>query len=134
MLAAGLFNDAPQSQVVMYNFMKLRALRVIVDVKLAIGAIDAAQATEYLEKKVPMDHETAYEEAVFFASSPGQALTYQIGKTQIIRLFSDSIEARRSSFNMKDFHDYLWTNGNVPISLLRFEMLNDSSDLDRLNL
>jgi len=134
MLAAGLFHDAPQSQVVMYNFMKLRALRVIVDVKLAIGAIDAAQATEYLEKKVPMDHETAYEEAVFFASSPGQALTYQIGKTQIIRLFSDSIEARRSSFNMKDFHDYLWTNGNVPISLLRFEMLNDSSDLDRLNL
>jgi uncharacterized protein (DUF885 family) len=133
MLAAGLFEDAPHSQVVMYNFMKLRALRVIVDVQLAIGDIDARQATEFLEKRVPMDHETAYEEAVTFASSPGQALTYQIGKTQILKLFSDAVEAQGDEFCMKDFHDYLWINGNVPISLLRFEMLGDSSDLDQLN-
>ena len=92
MLAAGLFEDVPHSKIVMYNFMKLRAMRVIVDVQLATGSIDIETATSYLENKVPMDRATAYEEAVSFASSPGQALTYQIGKTQIIKLFSDSIE------------------------------------------
>lgn len=133
MLAAGLFDDAPHSKTVMYNFMKLRALRVIVDVKLAIGLIDTATATAYLEKKVPMDYATAHEEAVFFASSPGQALTYQIGKTQIIRLFSDAIEKQGKGFSMKEFHDYLWYNGNVPLSLLRFEYLDDRSEVDLIN-
>ena len=129
MLAAGLFDDAPHSKTVMYNFMKLRAMRVIVDVKLAAGLIDIETATSYLENKVPMDHGTAYEEAVFFASSPGQALTYQIGKTQIIKLFSDSIEKKRNNFSMKAFHDYLWYNGNVPLSLLRYEYLDDASEI-----
>jgi len=129
MLSAGLFDDAPHSKTVMYNFMKLRAMRVIVDVKLAIGLIDIDTATAYLEKKVPMDYATAHEEAVFFASSPGQALTYQIGKTQIIKLFSDSIEKQGKSFSMKHFHNYLWYNGNVPLSLLRFEYLDDWSEI-----
>lgn len=133
LLAAGLFDDAPHSQTVMYNFMKLRAMRVIVDVELATGGIDIPTATTYLEKKVPMDHETAYEEAVFFSSNPGQALTYQIGKTQIIKLFSDAIAKNRGDsqpFSMQEFHDYLWLNGNVPLSLLRFEYLNDSSEIE----
>lgn len=129
MLAAGLFDDAPHSQTLMYNFMKLRAMRVIVDVNLAIGEIDIPTATAYLEKKVPMDHGTAYDEAVFFASSPGQALTYQIGKTQIIKFYSDAIEKERDGFNIQSFHDYLWLNGNVPISLQRLEYLGDASDL-----
>ena len=129
MLAAGLFDDAPHSQTLMYNFMKLRAMRVIVDVNLAIGEIDIPTATAYLEKKVPMDHGTAYDEAVFFASSPGQALTYQIGKTQIIKFYSDAIEKLRDGFNIQAFHDYLWLNGNVPISLQRLEYLGDASDL-----
>lgn len=130
MLAAGLFDDAPHSQTLMYNFMKLRAMRVIVDVNLAIGEIDIATATAYLEKKVPMDHGTAHEEAVFFASSPGQALTYQIGKTQIIKFFSDAQSKFRSEFTIQGFHDYLWLNGNLPISLQRLEYLGDTSDLE----
>ena len=132
LLAAGLFDDKVHSQTVMYNFMKLRAMRVIVDVGLATGRLDIASATAYLEKKVTMDHETAYEEAVFFSSSPGQALTYQIGKTQILKLFSDVVsdkKAKSEAFNMQEFHDYLWKNGNVPLSLLRFEFLGDVSEI-----
>ncbi|MDA2985312.1 MAG: DUF885 family protein [Actinomycetota bacterium] len=129
MLAAGLFDDAPHSQILMYNFMKLRAMRVIVDVNLATGEIDIPTATSYLEKKVPMDHATAYDEAVFFASCPGQALTYQIGKTQIIKFYSDSIEKFRGDFSIRNFHDYLWLNGNIPISLARLEFLSDPQDI-----
>jgi Bacterial protein of unknown function (DUF885) len=132
LLAAGLFDDAVHSQSVMYNFMKLRAMRVIVDVGLATGEIDMPTATLYLERKVPMDHGTAYEEAVSFSSNPGQALTYQIGKTQIIKLFSDAIEMQRTqatNFSMREFHDYVWLNGNVPLSLQRYEYLDDSSEI-----
>lgn len=124
MLAAGLFDNAPHSQTLMYNFMKLRALRVIIDVSLATGRMSIDDAANYLAKKVPMDWETAHEEAVFFASFPGQGLTYQIGKTQIINLIAEAKRNAPSEFSLRTIHDYLWLNGNVPISLLKWEFLN----------
>lgn len=137
LLAAGLFDDAVHSQTVMYNFMKLRAMRVIVDVELATGQIDIPTATSYLEHRVPMDRGTAYEEAIFFSSNPGQALTYQIGKTQIIKFFSDSKAKKHADsqeFAMREFHDYLWLNGNVPLSLLRYEYLDDPSEIESIQI
>ena len=132
MLAAGLFADRPHSQTLMYNFMRLRALRVIIDVSLATGQMDIETATQYLANKVPMDLETAREEAVFFAGFPGQGMTYQIGKTQIIKLMADAIRDQGRDFSLRAFHDYLWLNGNVPISLLRYELLNDPSDINQV--
>ena len=130
MLAAGLFADKPHSQTLMYNYMRLRALRVIIDVSLATGQMDIETAAQYLAHKVPMDMETARDEAVFFAGCPGQGMTYQIGKTQIIKLLTDASRSKDADFSLRHFHDYLWKNGNVPISLLRFDLLGDSSDLD----
>src|ERR1035441_8130581 len=37
MLQTGLFDDSPRTREIIYNFMRLRALRVEVDVKLALG-------------------------------------------------------------------------------------------------
>ncbi len=129
LLAAGLFDDKPHSQTLMYNYMRLRALRVIIDVSLATGQMDIETATQYLAQKVPVDMETAREEAVFFAGLPGQGMTYQIGKTQIVKLLADSIKVKGENFSLREFHDYLWSNGNLPISLLRYELLGDDSEL-----
>jgi hypothetical protein len=123
MLQFGFFDDKPKLREIMYNFMRLRALRVEVDVKLAIGEFTIDQAADYLEKIVPVDRGTARQEAVFFASSPGQAITYQIGKLQIIKFLADARLNQKEKFSLRAFHDYLWKNGNVPISLLRWEYL-----------
>lgn len=132
MLASGLFDEAPRSREIMYNFMRLRALRIEVDVRLALGEFDIPQAAAYLEGVVPMDAKTAHEEAAFFAAYPGQALTYQIGKTQILRLFADAVRADPAGFDLQLFHDRLWLEGNVPLSLQRWELLDDDSDLLRI--
>jgi uncharacterized protein (DUF885 family) len=133
MLASGLFDEAPLSREIVYNFMRLRALRVEVDVRLALGDLDIAGAAAYLENVVPMDAGTAHEEAAFFAAFPGQAITYQIGKTQILALFADTLRADRTGFDLQAFHDRLWLEGNVPLSLQRWELLDDNSDLQRLD-
>ena len=70
-----------------------------------------------------MDYQTARAEAVFFASMPGQAITYQIGKLQIHRFLADARQKLGAGFNLRHFHDYLWKNGNLPVSLLRWEYL-----------
>ena len=123
MLQFGFFDDRPKLREIMYNFMRLRALRVEVDVKLATGLFTIDQAADYLEKIVPVDRATARQEAVFFASSPGQAITYQIGKLQIMKFLADARLNLKEKFNLRAFHDYLWKNGNVPIALLRWEYL-----------
>jgi hypothetical protein len=131
MLVSGLFDDAPHTRVVVANFMRLRALRVVVDVQLALGEIDIEEAARLLETAVPMDAGTAREEAAFFAATPGQAMTYQIGKTQILGLLADA--SRRDGFTLRGFHDRLWREGNVPIALQRWELLDDRRDLDRID-
>ena len=123
MLQFGFFDDKPKLREIMYNFMRLRALRVEVDVKLATGLFTIDEAAERLEKIVPVDRGTARQEAVFFASSPGQAITYQIGKLQIVKFLADARLHQKEQFNLRAFHDYLWKNGNVPIALLRWEYL-----------
>ncbi len=120
-LQAGLFDDSPRSREIIYSFMRLRAARVVADVKLALGQFTVKQAAEYLQKTVPMDEGTARAEAAFFASTPGQAIAYQIGKLQIMQFLSDARRDQGAKFNLKSFHDFLWTNGNVPIALQRWE-------------
>jgi uncharacterized protein (DUF885 family) len=133
MLQMGLFDDSPRTREIICNFMRLRALRVEVDVKLALGQFSIDEATEYLQTKTPMDYETARSEAVFFASLPGQAITYQIGKLQIVKFLADAKQALGEKFNLRAFHDFLWKNGNNPIALLRWEYLGLDDEIALLD-
>jgi hypothetical protein len=123
MLQNGLFDDSPHTREIIYHFMRLRALRVEVDVKLALGQFTLEQAAEYLENKVPMDRQTARSEAIGFSTAPGQAISYQVGKIQILEFLADARRLQAEKFNLRKFHDFLWSNGNVPIALQRQEYL-----------
>jgi len=133
MLHAGLFDDSPRSREFIWNFMRLRALRVEVDVKLALGQFTIPQAAEYLERTVPMDPRTAHAEAAFFASGPGQAISYQVGKLQIYDFLAEARRKKAAAFKLREFHDFLWQNGNVPIALQRWEFLGMRDELDKLD-
>ena len=132
MLVSGLVDDAPHTRTVLCNFMRLRALRVTTDVGLATGALSITDAAADLAARVPMDEATAREEAAFFAETPGQALTYQIGKTQLIALIADAARMR-PDLDLQRLHDAIWVNGNVPVALLRWELLGLTDELAALD-
>jgi Bacterial protein of unknown function (DUF885) len=129
MLQAGYFDDNPHTRETIYSYMRLRALRVEVDVKLALGEFTLQQGADYLARTVPMDGPTALSEASFFASTPGQGISYQIGKLQITHLLADAHRAQGKNFSMLQFNNFVWNNGNVPIALQRWEMLQDASEV-----
>jgi hypothetical protein len=129
MLQAGLFDDSPHTREIIYNFMRLRALRVEVDVKLALGQFTLEQAARYLEEKVPMDAQTARQEAIAFSTGPGQALTYQTGKLQITKFLAEARIKEGDKFNLRAFHDFVWKNGNVPIALQRWEYFGENNGI-----
>ena len=132
LLQLGLFENMPRTRETIYSFMRLRALRVDVDVNLALGNYTIPRAAKYLEAAVPMDYESAIEGAGFYASTPGQAITYQIGKIQLVSLLSDAQIKLGDKFNLKHFHDYMMQNGNMPISLMRYEYLGEDDQIKNL--
>ena len=132
MLQFGLFDDATRSFEIVYRYMRLRAVRVTVDIKMARGEFTLDDAARYLAATVPMDETTARDEAVFFASNPGQAISYQVGKLQILHFLADARTAEGRKFDLKAFHNSLWQNGNVPIALQRWETLGLDDEIRKL--
>ena len=130
MLLAGLFDDAPHSQEVVHNFNRLRSLRVVVDVNLATGVFTLEEAIDFFVRLVPMDVETAREECAMYLATPGLAMSYHVGKQQLLRLVTDAVVAQGDDFSLRALHDRVWANGNVPFSLQRWEILGDRGDLD----
>ena len=78
-----------------------------------------------------MDEQTARQEAIAFSTSPGGAMTYQIGKLQILKFLADTRMQQGDRFNLRAFDDFLWKNGNVPIALQRWELLGDASNVPK---
>ena len=131
LLLAGLYEDSPASALFVANAMRLRCLRVEVDIALALGDLGLDEAADVLASSVPMDRQTAWEEAVFFAGNPGQGLSFQTGKLQILDLLSTAAARQGAEFDLRAFHDRLWREGNVPLALQRWELLGLRDHLDR---
>lgn len=132
LLQAGLLDFSPRSRDLIYSFMALRALLLEVDVKLARGDWGIEQATEHLEKSVPMDRQTALQQVELIAQRPGQGISYQVGKLQIEKFLADTRLKSAGDFSLRDFHDALMRNGNVPIALQRWEALDLADEIERL--
>jgi uncharacterized protein (DUF885 family) len=133
MLQAGLYDDSPRTREIIYSFARLRALRVEVDVKLALGEFTIAQAADYLARTVPMDRKTAEGEAASFASAPGLAIAYEIGKLQIEQLLAERRLQLGDKFSLREFHDSVWNNGNVPLALQRWELAGLDDDVKKVD-
>jgi uncharacterized protein (DUF885 family) len=133
MLQTGLYDDSPRSREIIYNFARLRALRVEVDVKLALGELTMTQGADYVARAVPMDRKTAETDAADYVAVPGLGIAYEIGKLQIERMLAERSLQLGDKFNLRQFHDYVWSNGNVPLSLQRWELLGLDDDVKKLD-
>jgi hypothetical protein len=117
----GFYDQRPHSRELIYNFLRLRALRVIVDVKMALGEMSVEEATAAL-MKVPMDRRIASEEASDFFAAPTGGIVYQIGKTQIEQLLGERRKDLGADFDLRAFHDAVVSAAWVPLELTRWEM------------
>jgi uncharacterized protein (DUF885 family) len=123
LLEHGFFDGRPGAREILCHFAKLRALRAVADVRLATGELTVEQAARLLEESGPMDASSALDEARACAASPGQALAGQVGAWQILAFLAEARRARGEAFQLKEFHNRLWREGNVPVALQRWEWL-----------
>lgn len=130
-LQLGFYDDRPRSRELLYNFLRLRALRVVVDVKMALGEMSAQEGAAAL-MSVPMDARTASEEADDFFAAPTGGTVYQIGKMQIERLLGERQRQLGAQFNLRQFHDDVVNAAWVPLELTRWEMTGEGANAERM--
>jgi hypothetical protein len=46
-----------------------------------------------------------------------------------MKLLEDARRMQGSNFSPPKFNDFVWSNGNVPLALQRWEMLKDKSEI-----
>ena len=125
-LQLGFYDERPRSRELIYNFLRLRALRVIIDVEMALGRMSVDQAIDAL-MSVPMDRRIASEEAEDFFAAPTGGLVYLVGKVQIEELLRARRTALGTDFDLRTFHDDLVEAAWVPVALTAAELARDPS-------
>ena len=131
LMRTGLYPDNSVAQAQILRLSRYRAARIGVDVNLHTGKWTFDQAVNYFMEAGGLDREAAEGEAAGAASSPTQKITYITGKWQIMRLLGKYRDKRGASFQLGQFHDDLLKNGSLPLSIVEWILLDDSSSLDQ---
>jgi len=131
LLREGLYapDSAGAGQVL--RLARYRAARIGVDVNLHTGVWSFDRAVRHFMEGGGLDREAATGEAAGAAADPTQKISYMVGKWQIMQLLGRYRDAKGTSFRLGQFHDDLIANGSLPVSVIEWIMLNDSSDLEK---
>ena len=132
LMREGLYPDQSPSQGQVLRLSRYRAARVAVDVNLQTGRWTFEQAVKYFMDAGGLDREAAEGEAAGAASSPSQKIGYMVGKWQIMQLLGRYRDQQGPNFRLGAFHDRLIANGSLPVSVLEWLILDDSSSVQRL--
>jgi uncharacterized protein (DUF885 family) len=119
MMAKKGFITDKETRLIQINDVIWRAVRIIVDIKLARGEMSFEEAVEMLTKETGMSREAAVAEVRRYTQTPSYALSYLLGKHLILQLKKEIEQKMGDKFEEKFFHDTITANGYLPVSMLR---------------
>ncbi|KAA1427644.1 DUF885 domain-containing protein [Nocardioides antri] len=113
----GLYGS-PLDRMGMLAADSMRACRLVVDTGMHALGWTRQQAIDYLlqNSEKSLGHATA--EIDRYAVTPGQALSYMIGRLEILRIREAAQQRQGDRFDIKAFHDAVLETGALPLSVL----------------
>jgi uncharacterized protein (DUF885 family) len=95
-----------------------RACRLVVDTGMHALGWSRQQGINYMAENSPMSMHTIIEEIDRYLSTPGQAVSYMIGRLEIQRMRAEAEVAMGDDFDIKGFHDTVLGSGIVTLPTL----------------
>jgi hypothetical protein len=134
MMHAGLFDENPRARELIYIMLAQRAARALGGLMMHGNEMTIEEATRFASEWTPRgwmppDSNTVWGEQHLYLAQPGYGVSYLIGKIQIEKLLAERSRALGDGFTIKGFFDELSAAGVIPVSLLRWELTGDDSDL-----
>jgi uncharacterized protein (DUF885 family) len=96
-----------------------RAARMVIDAGIHTKGWTREQALDYLLSHTVVPRHIAEGEIDRYISWPGQAPSYMIGRTEILRLREEARAKLGDRFDIKAFHDRVLEDGSIPLATLR---------------
>jgi hypothetical protein len=130
------FVRGPRSRELVYINMLQRAERILIGLPLLAGEITPEEAYRAFQEHLPplgsgmgITPEEAYMEVYKRIVWRGNdCFDAQTGKLQLLKLLADYKIKQREKFRLKEFHNQYLKFGQIPISLLRWELLGDDKE------
>ncbi len=95
-----------------------RAARLVVDTGLHAKKWTKKQAVDYMLEATGDTRDSIVTEVERYCVWPGQACSYMVGKTNLIRLRTDAKTKLADKFDIKAFHDQVLLPGPLPLDVL----------------
>ena len=108
----------PYEKFGMLSFQSWRASRLVVDTGMHSMGWTREQAQQYLRDNTVLSEHDIEEEIDRYISWPGQALSYYLGMTEILKERKHAQEVLGPKFNLRAFHDAILATGGVPLPVL----------------
>jgi uncharacterized protein (DUF885 family) len=96
-----------------------RACRLVVDTGLHAMGWTRQQAIDFMNAHAPVSRDEIVVEVDRYIGMPGQALAYQVGQREILRLRDEARAARGADFDIKAFHDTVLGGATISLRVLR---------------
>jgi hypothetical protein len=139
MLDAGLFDKEARSREVVWIMQAQRAARGLaalyahanqIDLKAAMAMQVARTPNGWMSPDLPL---LGFEQTMYLRL-PGYGPSYITGKAQVERLFAELAEKERAGlpgdrFSVKGFYDRLGGFGMIPLSLIRWQWLGATDEV-----
>ncbi|HEX4321878.1 MAG TPA: DUF885 family protein [Acidobacteriaceae bacterium] len=108
----------PYEKFGMLSFQSWRASRLVVDTGMHAMGWTREQAQQYLRDNTALSEQDVTEEIDRYISWPGQALSYYLGMTEIMKERTHAKEVLGRKFNLRAFNDAVLATGGVPLPVL----------------
>ena len=95
-----------------------RAARLVVDTGLHARGWSRAQAIDWMSTHTPLSLLEVTSEVDRYIAYPGQALSYMVGRHELLTLRARTSERLGDTFDLKSFHDMLLATGGLPLAVL----------------
>jgi hypothetical protein len=133
MMGAGMFDRKPRSRELILILLAERAARAMGDLKMHANEWTIDQAAKYASENTPrgwlaLDGNLVWGEQHLYLQQPAYGGSYVIGKIEVEKIMQARMRQLGDKFKVGAFMDELTAAGQVPISLIRWQMTGELTD------
>ena len=136
---AGLYEENPRAREIVYILIAQRAARGLGSLYAHANMMSMEDAGKIHSEYTPRGWMKTEKELLLFEQhlylrQPGYGTSYITGKYLIEEMMMEVAKGQDKGFSLKSFFDTLNSIGNIPVSLGRWEMTQDASQLHAITV
>ena len=138
MMGAGMFDRSPHSRELIYILIAERAARALGDLGMQSNDFTLEQAAEFASANTPrgwlsLKGNLVRSEQHLYLQQPGYGISYVVRKVESEKTMQTVQRKLGSAFTVRKFMDAFLAAGQIPISLVRWEVTGElTNDLRQM--